>query len=687
MHPRDPNILFAATGHNLSTSDILPWGGIYRTRNGGQNWEEVLGNDIFTLVLTSSSNPDIVYAGSAIAIYRSDDGGDTWQKFQQGEGINQWGPMGIRAGVPIGAAIDPDDPMTIFVNNYTGGNFKSVDGGKNWVNASQGYSGAQLRRISIDADNPEIAYTSGRSGIFRTYSGGAIWDGIGYYPATPIEFYSILSFPGNSRKLIASGVEPTELYISEDAGMSWRIAYPAVTSLPGHGGFAMAVPASNPEVIYVGYRREGGMIRLSPGMLKSEDGGVSWREINQGMDGFRSINVIAVVDSTPNWLYIGTESEGAYHSTDGGESWQPINVGLPSLEILSLAIDPYDSLSVYAGLGEGQGIYKTSNCGASWSELNSNLQLRCPSWLRPVGAAQGIDLTHYTRRQRMPTREYQRLPWSLITDIEIDPTNNQRIWISDFHYGVYLSEDGGASWQSWNEGLGTPSVKDMEISSDGKTLYAATWGRGVFHLTQTNTEPQIISVIPSTDSVLQFNIGDTVLFSVFAIDLDGDSLTYSWELNGIFIDDAFYSQRRLNTEPLAPGSYRLNIIISDSIHTIEHLWQFNILDPSDIDESQSDNHPRFADSPAYPNPTNRDAIIPYTLPSAALVKLTIFNLFGKKIREIAERHTSSGRYSLRWDGCDQNGLESPSGVYFYRLEARTTKTQYQSITRKLIRLK
>ena len=57
------------------------------------------------------------------------------------------------AGVPISAVVDPDDPFTVFVNNYGGGNFKSVDGAETWINASNGYTGAHLHDIAIDQNN------------------------------------------------------------------------------------------------------------------------------------------------------------------------------------------------------------------------------------------------------------------------------------------------------------------------------------------------------------------------------------------------------------------------------------------------------------------------------------------------------------------------------------------------------
>jgi photosystem II stability/assembly factor-like uncharacterized protein len=124
------------------------------------------------VVTISPSNPNVVYAGSGASFFRSDDGGDTWQRFYKQEVGYLWGPPGVNAGFPISAVVDPDDPYTVFANNYNGGNFKSTDGGQTWADASEGYTGAHLHDIAIDADHPAIVYTVGRSGPFRSYRGG-----------------------------------------------------------------------------------------------------------------------------------------------------------------------------------------------------------------------------------------------------------------------------------------------------------------------------------------------------------------------------------------------------------------------------------------------------------------------------------------------------------------------------------
>jgi photosystem II stability/assembly factor-like uncharacterized protein len=73
-------------------------------------------------------------------------------------------------------------------------------------------------------------------------------------------------------------------------------------------------------------------------------------------------------------------------------------------------------------------------------------------------------------------------PQAAIWDIAVDPTNAQVLYAADLRTGVYRSQDGAKTWVKINEGLRTRAVKALAISSDGKVLYAATEGEGVYRL-------------------------------------------------------------------------------------------------------------------------------------------------------------------------------------------------------------
>ncbi|MCK6622068.1 MAG: T9SS type A sorting domain-containing protein [Calditrichaceae bacterium] len=71
----------------------------------------------------------------------------------------------------------------------------------------------------------------------------------------------------------------------------------------------------------------------------------------------------------------------------------------------------------------------------------------------------------------------------------------------------------------------------------------------------------------------------------------------------------------------------------------------------------------------YPNPFNPETTIRYSLPVAAKVELSIYNLLGQKIRRLAVAQQAAGRYQVQWDGRSDGGNAVASGLYFYRLKA------------------
>lgn len=484
MHPHNPDILFAAAGMNAHRG---PEGGVYRTFDGGKHWEKVLTHWVMSVVTFSPSNPNVIYAGSADAFYRSDDGGDTWLKLQQ---HGSYGPPGIRAGVPISAVVDPDDPMTIFVNNYGGGCFKSADGGRTWINFSKGYTGADMHHVATCTDNPSKVYAIGRSGPFRSFDGGENWEGIAFPPANMAEWYCIAPNPSNPREILMSDEHEGVIFRSKDGGDDWQPVFDhrRAGGEPDrrYGAKVIVYAPSDPAIVYAGFRTgrnltESRTRKTGLGVYRSADGGRTWEERNGNLGGYaRNINAIAVHPLNPDVVYIGTLRDGLYKTTNGGRSWAMRNDGLVGSDVRSLAIDRDNPQVIYAGLGEGAGICKSTDGGDKWTPIGNGIEIICPPNLLPLGkVSEGVSFQQ--PKAIISSNDYS-IQWSVITCILIDPARPQNIYVSDIATGVYKSRDGGKLWTPINSGLSTKAVTGMSISADGKIIYASTSGEGVFRL-------------------------------------------------------------------------------------------------------------------------------------------------------------------------------------------------------------
>src|SRR4029079_50427 len=190
VHPRDPAIVYvAALGHAYGPH---PDRGVYRSKDGGATWQKVLfkGDGVGAIDLAfDPSNPQIIYAalwavrrppwfiyapanGPGSGLYKSTDGGNTWNQLSGGLPTEGLGRMGI--------AVAPGNPRRIYViaDAKEGGLFRSDDAGATWTKASGDQRiwgrGWYFSKVAVDPRNPEIVYVP-NTGVYKSSDGGRTW--------------------------------------------------------------------------------------------------------------------------------------------------------------------------------------------------------------------------------------------------------------------------------------------------------------------------------------------------------------------------------------------------------------------------------------------------------------------------------------------------------------------------------
>ena len=684
MHPTDPDILYAAASNNATSyPPNYSFGGLYKTTNGGDIWNKVISNDeSYGAVTVSKSNPDIVYAiGSTV--YSSSDGGQSWIRPTE---TGQWGPPGISPGFVISAVVDPEDPDMVWVNNYGGGNFVSIDGGKSWSNSSNGYTGARIRDIMSISSNPNICYIASRGGPFVTYNGGDDWIGINYQNVLA-ESYTIEVFPESSKEILAARGDNGSIYKSKNGGLTWKVVFqhPDVNaSNPSerHNFQDITISTSNNNIVYAGMGKvvNVGMIDPSPeesfGMFKSADRGETWTEINNGLESStKTINIIAVHPEDPDIVYLGTFIDGIYKTINGGLEWTPVNAGLQSSDIRSIAIDPLHPDTIYAGSGNGMGLAISYDGGGLWSSINEGINLLCPTYLSSYGkAVQGMDFSVPTIIN--PAVNYS-VPWTKILDIVIDPANTQKIYAADESSGVFFSQDHGKTWSLITEGMGIRTITCLSISPAGDVLYCGSEGEGVYRLVLENQAPNLYSKIPTSDTITLYK-GDSTKLELLCADLNNDTIVYSWYLDGNLIENQKGSTLTFYSDSYALGYYDIKARISDNDTITETSWTIQIISlPSNYSTDKIEYLLKV-----YPNPFTKTLSVDYYLERKAHVLISVMDIQARVVGMLSNQVQTAGNHTLSWHFKEQYSFGNPSGIYILKIMIRydnLTVTQEKKI--------
>jgi photosystem II stability/assembly factor-like uncharacterized protein len=152
-------------------------GGVFKTINGGLNWQPfnagfgnpatAPANFVILALAIDPTTPQTVYAGTAGGgIFKTINGGLNWQPFN----------AGLTNLTVLTLAIDPATPQTVYAGTAGGGVFKTTNGGLNWLLFSSGLTNLLITDIAIDPATPTTLYASSAvAGVFRSDNGGLNW--------------------------------------------------------------------------------------------------------------------------------------------------------------------------------------------------------------------------------------------------------------------------------------------------------------------------------------------------------------------------------------------------------------------------------------------------------------------------------------------------------------------------------
>lgn len=550
VDPQNENRLFVATSGTLYGKNTER--GLYRSSDAGNTWEQVLYISDSTAVIDvvmHPTNTDTLYAatwerirypwirdygGVTSGVYRTYDGGDTWEPLTFGL------PVSNEDTGRIGLAISKSDPNIVFasyttnsITNEFQGLYRSTNNGDNWteitggaindVNASFGWYFGNVR---VDPENPDEIYVLGQQ-LYKTYNGGTSWLSDSYMH---VDHHAMEYAPTNP-DMILSGNDGG-LYISENAGNTWT----HFENLPISQFYNIEVDHLQPQRHFGGAQDnntlrtttgsnddwhailggDGFQVNVDPNnsnyvyaesqwgnLFRSTDGGNTMSWAIDGISSNDRTNWNTPIEISPydtNVLFYG--SNKLYRSTNNAQYWNPISDDLTDGEhpsgslaygTLTCIAPSYNNLDViYTGSDDGN-VSVTFDGGNTWQSIDDDLPKR---FVSQVAIHPNDDLTAYVTMSGYHMLDYAphvfkttnggqtwidisgNLPDVPVNDIVIAVNYNALFIATDTN--VWYSLDEGGSWDVVGDNLPILIVSDIKIHRPTNTLYAGTFGRSMY---------------------------------------------------------------------------------------------------------------------------------------------------------------------------------------------------------------
>jgi len=520
LQPGNPNVIFACLWHGQRK----PWtiisgsldGGIYKSSDAGETWTKLGGglpHELFgrSNVAISASKPNRVYAlieakpGSGL--YRSEDAGATWEL------INKSGSLITRPFYYTTLGVDPNNSDIVYVGDE--GWFKSTDGGKDFKRAPVPHG--DNHDLWINPNNSDYMIQANDGGANISLDGGKSWSTQANQPTAEIYQvavdsqypYRVYGAQQDNTTVIVPSLPPAD-------GQDYRIG-------PGCETGPIIPNPADAKVVYGGCK--GQFTRMNIDTTDEERYWIGAESLygNAGsdlIDRFQRVSPMEVSPFPPYNVYYG--SQYVYRSANGGQSWQRISPDLtahpPGTQgasgepitrdatgeevystLYSIRESPVKRGVIWAGSNDGL-VSVTQDDGKTWKNVT-------PPDLAPGGRVQNIEpsprhagtayvaIYRYLLGDFAPyiyrTTDYGKT-WTRLTDgtngiakdeptrvVREDP-DREGLLYAGTEFGIYLSFDNGAHWQSFQLNLPVTPVTDIKVAH--KDLVISTQGRSFWIL-------------------------------------------------------------------------------------------------------------------------------------------------------------------------------------------------------------
>lgn len=464
IHPQNPDIVYvAALGHLWGAN---PERGLYRTKDGGKTWERILFINANTGIvdIAIEKKGRVLYAaayqrrrrawgfvggGPHSGLYRSMDGGDTWEKLKKGLPEGDTGRIGIDVFQSL-----PDIVYAI-VENKDGGVFRSEDRGQTWTRMNKlNPRPSYYSQIRVDPRNPNKVWVLG-SQLFVSIDGGKSFSVSAVEIASSstegaaenvhVDHHALWIDPGDTDHLLLGN--DGGFYMSYDGSKNWHF----LDNLPIAQYYAVGIDNRDPYWIYGGTQDNGTW-------------GIPSRTFSSRL-GIRNSDVVNIADGDGFYVAVNPADHTAiYAESQGGRLYfvdletkeektiQPVPED-PKEEYRfnwnsPLILSSHNSNILYYG---GNKLFKTSDRGHSWEIISSDLT-RNQDWKK-------IPIMGVTRNEDTLSRDDGVAHFGTITTICESPIQAGLIYVGTDDGNVQMTQDGGKTWRNLTEKFPLPGPR------------------------------------------------------------------------------------------------------------------------------------------------------------------------------------------------------------------------------------
>jgi photosystem II stability/assembly factor-like uncharacterized protein len=438
VDPGDPNRVFVAVlGHPYGANEER---GVFRSIDGGETWQKLLYKDENTGAIALSfapGNAQIIYAdlwaarqgpwengsweGKTSGLYKSTDGGNTWRQLTKGlPGAND--QLGR-----IGFGIAPSDPNRIYANvdaPKLGGIYRSEDAGESWerVNSETRVwgRGSDFAEVKVDPKNKDIIYVANTQ-TYRSTDGGRTYDGWKGAPGGD-DYHTIWINPDNPQ-IILLAVDQGAV-VTVNGGRTWSSWYNQPTAQFYH----VITDNQFPYWVYGGQQESGSAGIASRG----NDGEITFREWHPvGADEYA---YVAPDPLNPNIIYGGRVSRWD-RITGQAQNVGPEAIRSGKYRVLRTApliFSPVDPHVLYFATNV---LFKTINGGHSWDIVSPDLSRETTEVPSSIGIYKNAEMEHMPRR-------------GVIYAVGPSYKDANVIWAGTDDGLIHVTRDGGKKWSN-----------------------------------------------------------------------------------------------------------------------------------------------------------------------------------------------------------------------------------------------